>query len=772
MPLPTAAELTDPNATNAQMKQRLGQLAENVQDKLKPTNAEIVDFSSYLQVGSLNGQTGLLEDTANANHRSIVNYPHAVGIKYLIRNNADTVSGLRLAFFKTDGALISIVNLSAGVMSNYAFTPPDGTGKFSITLKTSGTISIPYDNSKVEFYKTSDEAIAVTEVNGLPVLDVNTRAIADAVNEYLKAHFSSIDNGFSFQDKYGFEVFKVYSDNGVLKVKAPGFEFSETSAMFKCFDHEGFEFDLLKFIERMLSDVSSLEQTALKEENSKISGSFFEIDALPFSIRIIDEMGFTYDALLDAQSIRQELNTLKQSVRNAGDTVATLQSNTNALMQPHLKPYRHPCATIKKGLNIVIVGGQSFSLGAQSATIVTREPSQRGNLMLGGSPRGKHGEMDDTNYTFDPFGGNVYQTLQECGQTKTGTIVNLSTTAGYYGETVLSGMLESLKDYHNRDVMLANDTDVIFAGSCCGTGGATIDQLSKATNTFYQRFTTCLDGHVAAAQAAGYTNVQVAAIVFMQGQANTGTANAVYKAALNQMRADMIADVKSRFAQADDPAFFLHQVGGVYPASTSTQMGVSNAQLEFSAENEGVFLLDNEFGYPSPGAHLYPNGYRWLGCRFAKRMYSVLKGKAVVDFKIVDAVYKNGSIYVAFSAPHKLSTQQIYRGVTAINDPTLGFTVRNASGALTIASVDIVSPSVVKITLAQETSAALTLWLGSSYNQGGHNLCDSSKEQSIFNYVYDGTMQQASAENIAEYVGKPYSLNEKPAVQFINVRSI
>ncbi|WP_104498826.1 M14 family zinc carboxypeptidase [Acinetobacter indicus] len=32
MPLPTAAELTDPNATNAQMKERLGRLAENVLD--------------------------------------------------------------------------------------------------------------------------------------------------------------------------------------------------------------------------------------------------------------------------------------------------------------------------------------------------------------------------------------------------------------------------------------------------------------------------------------------------------------------------------------------------------------------------------------------------------------------------------------------------------------------------------------------------------------------------------------------------------------------
>lgn len=33
MPLPTAAELTDPNATNTQMKQRLGQLAEGVESK-------------------------------------------------------------------------------------------------------------------------------------------------------------------------------------------------------------------------------------------------------------------------------------------------------------------------------------------------------------------------------------------------------------------------------------------------------------------------------------------------------------------------------------------------------------------------------------------------------------------------------------------------------------------------------------------------------------------------------------------------------------------
>lgn len=50
MPLPTAAELTDPNATNAQMKQRLGQLAENVESKedVELKVKEIKDFFSTI----------------------------------------------------------------------------------------------------------------------------------------------------------------------------------------------------------------------------------------------------------------------------------------------------------------------------------------------------------------------------------------------------------------------------------------------------------------------------------------------------------------------------------------------------------------------------------------------------------------------------------------------------------------------------------------------------------------------------------------------------
>lgn len=49
MPLPTAAELTDPNATNTQMKQRLGQLADGVESK-ESVNLKFGQLNRYLNL--------------------------------------------------------------------------------------------------------------------------------------------------------------------------------------------------------------------------------------------------------------------------------------------------------------------------------------------------------------------------------------------------------------------------------------------------------------------------------------------------------------------------------------------------------------------------------------------------------------------------------------------------------------------------------------------------------------------------------------------------
>lgn len=59
MPLPTAAELTDPNATNTQMKQRLGQLAEGVASKEDIASVKLDTVSNSSVLSTSNIKTGV-----------------------------------------------------------------------------------------------------------------------------------------------------------------------------------------------------------------------------------------------------------------------------------------------------------------------------------------------------------------------------------------------------------------------------------------------------------------------------------------------------------------------------------------------------------------------------------------------------------------------------------------------------------------------------------------------------------------------------------------
>ncbi|WP_063454679.1 hypothetical protein [Acinetobacter johnsonii] len=66
MPLPTAAELTDPNATNTQMKQRLGQLAENVESKENSTEKANTAKSEAITAAATDATTKANAAEANA----------------------------------------------------------------------------------------------------------------------------------------------------------------------------------------------------------------------------------------------------------------------------------------------------------------------------------------------------------------------------------------------------------------------------------------------------------------------------------------------------------------------------------------------------------------------------------------------------------------------------------------------------------------------------------------------------------------------------------
>ena len=95
MPLPTAAELTDPNATNTQMKQRLGQLAENVVSK------EILDTKVNTL---LTDADNLLENTTSIPG-------------YIAKNGTDKNESESSNWRKTD-----FINVSHGDRIQYSLT--------------------------------------------------------------------------------------------------------------------------------------------------------------------------------------------------------------------------------------------------------------------------------------------------------------------------------------------------------------------------------------------------------------------------------------------------------------------------------------------------------------------------------------------------------------------------------------------------------------------------------------------------------------------------
>ncbi|NGP41542.1 spore coat protein CotH, partial [Acinetobacter sp. GC2] len=95
MPLPTAAELTDPNATNAQMKDRLGQLVKNIDrsySSLTEANADIANIEVGVTV-TVNAENGgkYYKATADATSLTKSNYDSLTKAKEYVDSNFDKV---------------------------------------------------------------------------------------------------------------------------------------------------------------------------------------------------------------------------------------------------------------------------------------------------------------------------------------------------------------------------------------------------------------------------------------------------------------------------------------------------------------------------------------------------------------------------------------------------------------------------------------------------------------------------------------------------------
>lgn len=418
----------------------------------------------------------------------------------------------------------------------------------------------------------------------------------------------------------------------------------------------------------------------------------------------------------------------------------------------------------RKKLSIYLIYGQSYSVGADSYYPLSTT-NMFGNMMLGKSPRGSNYNSLITNYTFGPVGGaNTLYPLVEVQQSD----VQPGATAAW-GETCVSGLVNTLKYLHNNHMRTDNDDSHIFAGAACGVSGAPIAQLSKgATPEYYQRFLTALTGFKEAADAQGY-DASVCGILFMQGESDNGQTHDYYLSKLNTLYSDMIADVKAVFPGNQTPVFCVGGMGGYFQTDSET---ITKAQMDFCDNNPLAMYTGPYAYYPNPQYHLFSNSYRWFGCHVAKLLHKAYSGQWHPTFRMRNATHNRNVITIGFRTPYPpLRLRTAYVGYTPTDFVDAGFTVKDGLGTLTGSnlSVLIVADTVIQITCSRNLSGAVTVSLGDkTYHTGVHNVADSDPSQAFYTWdFYPGTNQNAN-ENIPALVGKPYELFNRSGAEIIN----
>ena len=511
--------------------------------------------------------------------------------------------------------------------------------------------------------------------------------------------------------------------------------------------------------------IGALDIPLKNEESSVLSRSgistFSFIDSDRHYIEVIDD-----DGLIGGRVYLDDDNN-KSGSDGLAVELAAIGLNMFSVSVRHGQTFANVLAKPVKKINIIIVFGQSLALGVESRTVLSTAISQAltpGNLMLGQAVRGMN-FVSATGTDFSPVGGvNAFNPLQEKLQYVTG---ELATEGGSttLGETVMTGLLTTLKHAHNERLGIdGDDPDHLFAGFCVGNSGTPIEQLMKgAPQNYYNRYLTGLQGIKDAADALGYT-VNLVATVFMQGEDNyISTSYAAYKSSLSTLMQDLNNDGKAITGQMNDVLQVIYQTGGQYTRDKDN-VDIGRAQIDYVVETKNARFCGPYSPLPTPTTttHLLANSYRWYGCNIAKCIDKALRGHGKVTFRMVGAVYKRDEVYPYFEVPvPPIQLQPAYVVSTATMLPGRGFTITDSLGSLSGSSliVEVYSPHVLKIKCPRELVGPVRVTMGDKSNYNGkHNVCDSDDTESVFRWEYTGTNGQPANENIAELNDKRYIL--------------
>lgn len=356
-----------------------------------------------------------------------------------------------------------------------------------------------------------------------------------------------------------------------------------------------------------------------------------------------------------------------------------------------------------------IIYGQSLSTGQQTCPQLSRE-NFRGNLMVGDN-EWIYGTGSNIRSAFNPL---------KAVSTKGIDYVPTGNSDQTNGETPNVNFANAAKSL--LDGYLLNVVDRKIIASSCGTGGKSIELLSKDcpnnSGALFNNFVSTLNTTKSLADDAGKT-LCCAAIIWMQGEWNasstedqgwtSGTYSTDnkddYKAYLiggttsddvshNGLINDMVNQVLSIYEQEEAPIILCSQIGPNFNKSFDNPIDM--ALLEANNELDNFVLVAPSYCVTDRANHLDPNGTRWLGEYYAKVWYNrVILGNKWKPLQPNKITKGENYLTIRFDVPVpplKFDTELVR------SKNNYGFSVKDAGSTKTISSVEIIGDNEVKIT--------------------------------------------------------------------------
>ncbi|MDF3837160.1 hypothetical protein P3W85_30015 [Cupriavidus basilensis] len=347
---------------------------------------------------------------------------------------------------------------------------------------------------------------------------------------------------------------------------------------------------------------------------------------------------------------------------------------------------------VAKTVNQLLLYGESTSVGAASTPPISLQQPYY-NITFRGGPRAWSG----VDWDFGPFKPLVEDAVSPSpdGFTNRGE-------AGCAGAANYATTLAALDGHAPAD-------HVILA-STAGHGGYKISQLKKGTAQY-----AILLRHVTEAKAQA-PDIAVHAVYLRLGINDSAaqTPYAAYRADVEQLQADIEADIKVITGQTGPVFMLLNQI--CYGARTWSAQAL--AHLDLAKKNSKFVFVTPEYQFPvaGDGIHMSNIGSKWSSF-FAGRVYKQLvrDGKKPKWLDPISATRRGAEIRVRFDVPC-LPLVLDTKSLALTTDS--GFKVLDGANPATILSIAIEGDELV-ITLAVAPAGASTVRHGLDYQGAG-----------------------------------------------------